>query len=123
MPPVGFHEVDAEGRLVRINNTELKNAGVLCRRMLGQFVWKISAEEETSHRATLANWAESRRPQAFGRMFRRKDGSIFPVLINDRMLKGADGAIVGIRSAIQDDTTASGPRNRCARTRNGCSRS
>jgi signal transduction histidine kinase len=37
-------------------------------------------------------------------MFRRKDGSVFPVLINDRILKAADGAIVGIRAAVQDDT-------------------
>jgi PAS domain S-box-containing protein len=102
--PVGFHEMDAEGRLVRINNTELKMLGYSAEELLGQFIWKISAEEETSHRATLAKLGGEPSPQAFGRMFRRKDGSIFPVLINDRILKGADGAIVGIRSAIQDDT-------------------
>src|ERR1035437_1928230 len=52
--PVGFHEVDAEGRLVRINNTELTMLGYSGEELLGQFVWKISAEEETSRRAALA---------------------------------------------------------------------
>jgi PAS domain S-box-containing protein len=103
--PVGFHEVDAEGRLARINNTELKMLGYSAEELLGQFVWKISTEEETSRRAALAKLGgEPPPPQAFGRMFRRKDGSTFPVLINDRILRGKDGAIVGIRAAVQDDT-------------------
>jgi len=97
--------VDTEGRLVRINNTELKMLGCSAEELLGQFVWKISAEEEISHRAALAKLGgEPPPPQAFGRTFRRKDGSTFPVLINDRILRGKDGAIVGIRAAIQDDT-------------------
>src|ERR1039457_2805580 len=52
--PVGFHEIDAEGRLVRINNTELQMLGYSAGELLGQFVWIISAEEETSRRAVLA---------------------------------------------------------------------
>ena len=103
--PVGFHEVDTEGRLVRINNTELEMLGYSAEELLGQFVWKISAEEETSRRTALAKLAGELPPtQTFERMFRRKDGSVFPVLINDRVLRGKDGAIVGIRAAIQDDT-------------------
>ena len=53
--PVGFHEIDAEGRLVRINNTELKMLGYSAEELLGQFVWKISAEEETSRRPRWRN--------------------------------------------------------------------
>ncbi len=104
--PVGFHEVDAEGRLVRINNTELKLLGYSAEELLGQFVWKISGEEETSRRAALAKLRGevSPPPEGFERMFRRKDGSTFPVLINDRILKREDGAIIGIRAAIQDIT-------------------
>ena len=102
---VGFHEVDAEGRLVRINNTELKMLGYSAEELLGQFVWKISMEEETSRRAALAKLAgEAPPPQGFVRTFRRKDGSGFPVLISDRLLKGAGGRIIGIRAAVQDIT-------------------
>ena len=102
--PVGFHEVDTEGRLVRINNTELKLLGYSAEELLGQFVWKISAEEETSRRAALAKLGGEPPPQEFERMLRRKDGSTFPVLIKDRILKREDGTIIGIRAAIQDIT-------------------
>jgi PAS domain S-box-containing protein len=101
---VGFHEIDAEGRLVRINDTELKMLGYSGEELLGQFVWKISAEEEASRRSVLAKLNGQTPPRGFGRMFRRKDGSTFPVLISDRMLKRKDGSISGIRSAVQDNT-------------------
>jgi PAS domain S-box-containing protein len=103
--PVGFHEVDTEGRVVRINNTELEMLGYDAEELLGQFVWKISADEETSRRSALAKLnGEPPAPRAFERIFRRKDGSTFPVLINDRILRGKGRAIIGIRAAIQDDT-------------------
>jgi PAS domain S-box-containing protein len=103
--PVGFHEVDAEGRLVRINDTELKMLGYTAGELVGQFVWKISAEEETSRRAALAKLGGEPPPaHGFERMFRRKDGSTFPVLIKDRLLKREDGVVIGIRAAVQDIT-------------------
>jgi len=34
----------------------------------------------------------------------RKDGSLFPVLLEDRMLRNADGQITGIRTAVRDIT-------------------
>ena len=103
--PVGFHELDAGGRIVRINDTELKMLGCSAEELLGQFVWKISAEEETSHRVVLAKLAgEMPSSEGFERMFRRKDGSTFPVLITDRLLKREDGTITGIHGAVQDIT-------------------
>jgi PAS domain S-box-containing protein len=103
--PVGFHEIDAEGRLVRINNTELKMLGYSAEELLGQFVWKISGDEETSRQAALAKLSGEPPPAAsFERKFRRKDGSIFPVLVSDRILKREDGVVTGIRTSIQDIT-------------------
>jgi signal transduction histidine kinase/CheY-like chemotaxis protein len=40
----------------------------------------------------------------FERTYRRKDGTTFPVLIEDRFLRDAEGRIIGIRSTIQDIT-------------------
>ncbi len=102
--PIGFHEINAEGRLVRINKTELNMLGYTAEELLGQFVWKLSADEELSRRAALAKLAGEPPPPVFERVFRRKDGSVFPVSINDQVLKRADGAIIGIRAAIQDIT-------------------
>ena len=103
--PVGFHELDTEGRIVRINNIELKMLGYSAEELLGQYVWKISAEEETSRRTVLAKLSGEMPPaEGFERMLRRKDGSTFPVLISDRLLKREDGAITGIHGAVQDIT-------------------
>jgi PAS domain S-box-containing protein len=103
--PVGFHELDTDGRIVRINQTELKMLGYSAEELLGQFIWKISAEEETSRRTVLAKLAGEMPPaEGFERLFRRKDGSTFPVLISDRLLKREDGAIIGIHGAVQDIT-------------------
>jgi PAS domain S-box-containing protein len=104
--PVGFHEIDAEGRIVRVNNTELKMLGYSAGELLGQFVWKISTEEEISHQAVLAKLGGKLTPptEGFERRLRRKDGSTFPVWINDRVLKLENGDITGIRSGIQDIT-------------------
>jgi PAS domain S-box-containing protein len=97
--------MDSGGRLVRINDTELKMLGYSAEELLGRFVWKISAEEDFSRRATLAKLAGEQPPwQALARVFRRKDGSTFPVVVTDRILRAKDGAIAGIRVAVQDDT-------------------
>jgi PAS domain S-box-containing protein len=102
--PIGFHEVDAEGRVVRINKTELKMLGYSAEELLGQFVWKLAANEELSRRAALAKLAGEPPPPPFERVFRRKDGSVFPVLIEDRLVKRADGTVASIRAAVHDIT-------------------
>ena len=103
--PVGFHELDAEGRLTRINNTELKMLGYTAKELLGQFVWKLSMDEAMSRRATLAKLAgEQTLAQGYERLFRRKDGSTVPLMVNDRLMKNADGVITGIHSTIEDIT-------------------
>ena len=104
--PVGFHEVDTKGRIVRINNTELKMLGYTAEELLEQFVWKISTDEEQSRRAALSKLAGETVPpsEGFERVLRRKDGSTFSVLIKDRLLEREDGSIAGIRAAIQDIT-------------------
>jgi len=104
--PVGFHEIDTAGRIVRVNDTELKMLGYTAEELLGQFVWKISADEEVSRRAALAKLAGEAMPssEGFERVLRRKDGSTFPVLIKDRLLESKDGSITGVRAAIQDIT-------------------
>ncbi len=103
--PVGYHELDTDGRIVRINQTELKMLGYTAEELLGQFVWELSADEARTRRAVLAKLAGEMPPsEGFERRLRRKDGSTIPVLINDRMLKRADGVITGMRGGVQDIT-------------------
>ena len=103
--PVGYHELDSEGRITRVNQTELEMLGYKAQDMLGRPVWEFAIETETARRATegkLAGTTELGR--AFERTYGRKDGSTFPVLIEDRHLRDAKGDIVGMRSTIQDVT-------------------
>jgi len=103
--PVGYHEIDTEGRIIRINQTELKMLGYSMEELIGQFVWGISDNEPESCKATQDKLAGNTISiQSFTRVFRRKDGSTFPVLIQDKFLRNDRGLIIGIRSTIQDIT-------------------
>ena len=103
--PVGYHELDDEGRITSVNRTELEMTGYVHDDMLGQPIWTFDADEETARQqvlALLAGLPPSARDRE--RIFRRKDGTTFPVLIEDRLLRNEAGRIVGIRATIQDIT-------------------
>jgi PAS domain S-box-containing protein len=103
--PVGYHEFDAEGRITQINRTELEMLGYTREEMVGQYVWKFSADQDTSHQSVLAKLSGTMPPsKSVERGYTRKDGSTFPILVEDRILRNAEGAIVGIRTTIQDMT-------------------
>jgi PAS domain S-box-containing protein len=103
--PVGYHELDVEGRVTRVNHTELELLGYTLEEMLGQYVWSFVEEEELSRRAVLAKLKGALPPgQNLERRYRRKDGTNVPVLIQDRLLWDTQGEIVGIRTTVQDIT-------------------
>jgi PAS domain S-box-containing protein len=103
--PVGYHEMDTEGRITRVNRTEHQMLAYTAEEMLGQPVWKFIVEEELSRQSVMAKTAGMKPPQkSFERNYRRKDGSIIPVLMEERLLKDKEGRIVGIRSIQQDIT-------------------
>lgn len=103
--PVGYHEIDNEGRIVRMNQTELQMLGYSIDDVLGDYVWKLSADEELSRQAVKAKLSGNIIPsQSYERIFRRKDGVEVPVLIEERIQKSQNGTITGIRSTIQDIT-------------------
>jgi len=104
--PVGYHELDTEGRIVRVNRTELDMLGHTAEEMLGQPVWKFVVEEKTSHQAVLEKIiGVDSSLQPFERTYRRKDGTAVPVLIQDRILQEKGGKVIGIRSTLQDITS------------------
>jgi PAS domain S-box-containing protein len=102
--PVGYHEVDTEGRITQVNRTELTMLGYTLEEMLGQPMWKFIVEEE-SQKVLMAKITGVTLPgRQFERTYRRKDGTMLPVLIEDRLLQNIKGKIIGIRSTIQDIT-------------------
>jgi len=103
--PVGYHEIDHEGRIVRVNRTELELLGYSHEEMVGRPVWEFVVDQAESKQAVLEKLSGLLPPsRAFERAYRRKDGTILPVLIEDRLLRDAEGNILGIRSTIQDIT-------------------
>ena len=116
--PIGYHEIDIEGRIVRINQTELNLLGYTLDELLGQFVSKISANEGASSIAAKEKLQGKNIPvQSFEREFRRKDGSTFPVLVQDKILYTDDCKITGIRSTIQDITEQKKTENELNKSR------
>ena len=103
--PVGYYELDREGRFVNLNQTELEMMGYRLEEMMGQSVWKFNEDEETARKRVLDKLA-SIVPPAKGVEFtyRRKDGMTFPVLIEERILRDQTGKITGLRGTIQDIT-------------------
>jgi PAS domain S-box-containing protein len=103
--PVAYHELDREGRIIRINQTELQMLGYRAEEMQGHFVWEFLDDRETSQRAVLAKLSGTRPPaKGVERLYRRKDRTTITVLSEDRLLLEADGHITGIRTILQDIT-------------------
>ncbi|MFO7878276.1 MAG: PAS domain S-box protein [Desulfovermiculus sp.] len=100
--PVGYFEYDLWGNITQVNRTELKMLGYTAEEMIGQPCWNFIVGEAA--REQILAKLSGDRPPAVGleRTYRRKDGTTFPVLFEDRLLTDEDGHITGIRTAIQD---------------------
>jgi diguanylate cyclase (GGDEF)-like protein/PAS domain S-box-containing protein len=101
--PVGYHELDSEGRYTRVNATELAMLGYAEEEMIGHGAWEFIVEQ-VSRAAIQAKIAGEVPLAPFERTFRRKDGSHLPVLMEDRLLRDPDGRPCGIRSAMSEIT-------------------
>ena len=103
--PVGYHEYDTEGRITRVNRTDLEMLGYTREEMIGRPIWEFNVEKEVAREQILEKLAGSRPPgSGLERTYKRKDGTTFPVLIEDRLILDENRRIAGIRCTIQDIT-------------------
>ncbi len=103
--PVGYFEYDIEGRITNVNRTELRMLGYTLEEMIGQPVWKFIVEEEIARQQILAKLAGTMPLiRSFERIYRKKDGTTFPALTENRLLRDAEGRIISVRSTSQDIT-------------------
>jgi len=103
--PAGYHELDAEGRIVRVNRTELQLLGYTEDEMIGRVAADFvlnAAEAAAAVRAKLAGLMPP--GHFFERQFIRKDGTPLAVLLSDKLIRDKDGRIIGLRSSIQDNS-------------------
>jgi two-component system, cell cycle sensor histidine kinase and response regulator CckA len=102
--PVGYIELDSQGRIVRVNRREMEILGYPAEQMLGRHVWDFVVEKEAQE-VIMAKLAGTLQPvKGFERTYRRKDGTTVPVLIADTMVRDHEGRIAGIRSTMEDIT-------------------
>ena len=102
--PIGYHEIDLEGRIVRINQTELDMLGYTYEELKGQYVWKLVADSDYSIKRTREKLRGFQlRLEPYEREFLRKDGTKLSVLIMDKLIT-IDNEVGGIRSSIQNIT-------------------
>ena len=95
----------SEGRITRVNHTGLVMLGYASREMVGQPVWEFVVEQDVSRQAFYDKITGAvAPPPAFERTFRRKNGTVFPALVQNRLLRDAEDRITGIRSTILDVT-------------------
>jgi PAS domain S-box-containing protein len=101
--PVAYHEIDREGRFTRVNLTEQRLLGYTAEEMQGRFAWEFIVEK-VSREAIGTKLSGRTLLQPFERTFIRKDGTLVPMEIHDRLLYDADGKICGMRSTLHDIT-------------------
>jgi PAS domain S-box-containing protein len=100
--PIGYHELDGAGRIIRVNRTELALLGYSAREMLGRHVWEFVEEREVSRRSVLDKLAGTLPPgPETERTYRKKDGTGTPVLIQDLILRDKEGKVSRIRTTVQ----------------------
>ncbi len=102
--PVGYFEYDLEGNITQVNQTHLNLLGYSAEEMIGQPCWHFIVDD-VAREQIMAKLSGTMPPAAgLERTYRRKDGTTFPVLFEDRLLRNEDKTITGIRTAIQDIT-------------------
>ncbi|MFO0953153.1 MAG: PAS domain S-box protein [Isosphaeraceae bacterium] len=104
--PVGYHEVDAEGRIVNINRTECEILGYSREELIGRSVFDLIAPEYRDEaRRGFPEKLSGRRPLSpFERTIEARDGRRLTILIEERYKRDPEGNVVGLLSAMRDVT-------------------
>lgn len=103
--PCGYHWLDAEGRIVRINDTELAWLGNVREELLGRPLADLLTP--ASRRLFLANLPLLQQrgiAQDFNFDMLRKDGTVLPVLLNSAAIFDASDRFVMSRAKVSDMT-------------------
>ena len=106
--PVGYQELDAAGRFVRVNRALCRMLGYDAAELLGRRIWALEREwahgepPEETRRKFLEKLATGVVWTAVERVRVRKDGTLLPVQVDDRLVRDAAGRVVGLRSAQVD---------------------
>jgi PAS domain S-box-containing protein len=103
--PIGYHEIDIEGRITRMNKTELDMLGYTFDEINGKYIWDLVVDRKKSKQITTEKLSgRQHNSVSFEREFIKKDGMTLSVLVLDKFILSNNGEITGIRSSVQDIT-------------------
>ncbi|MDD5250683.1 MAG: PAS domain-containing protein [Rhodocyclaceae bacterium] len=104
--PCGYHSIDADGTLLRINNTELGWLGYAREELVGRVKLPdlLTAESRAIFAAHFARFKRMGEVHDLELDLVRKDGSVLPVILNSTAVYDAAGRYVASRTTVFDIT-------------------
>ena len=104
--PCGYHSVDPDGTLVAINLTELRWLGYEAGEVVGRvrFIDLVAPASRETYWATFARVKESGAASDVELELIRRDGTVFPVLINSTAIRDPGGRYLRSRTTLADIT-------------------
>jgi len=103
--PCGYHSVDSDGRIVRVNDTELAWLGYSRDELLGKKLTDIlTPASKRLFAATFPVLKLQGSARDLEHDMLRKDGTILPVLLNSTAIFDAQGRFVMSRATVTDMT-------------------
>lgn len=101
--PCGYHSLDAKGRFLRINQTELRWLGLQSNEIVGRsFLDFVTPESRERFNANFPAFKERGFVNDLEFEIVRRDGSKLPVLLSATAVKDASGAFLMSRSTLFD---------------------
>jgi two-component system cell cycle sensor histidine kinase/response regulator CckA len=104
--PIPTHELDLDGRIVRVNAAGCRLLGLPEDEIIGRHVWDfVAPDAQVASRDRIFHLLQSGEPmEALERNYLRPDGGALVVEIHSNYLRDVDGNIRGVRSFLIDIT-------------------
>ena len=102
--PCGYHSLDENGLVIRINDTELAWLGYSREEIIGKvkFTDLVTPESVLTFKRNFGTFIKQGWIKDLEFEMLRKDGSLLPVLVSGTAIKNADGKYIMSRSTVYD---------------------
>lgn len=104
--PVGYHSLDADGRFLLINETELRWLGYTRDEVVGRLFFHelLPDDQQGFFTEQFELFRQTGVVKDLRFLLKRKDGSHFPILLNDTAIYDEDGQFLMTRTVVLDLT-------------------
>lgn len=98
-----FRTVSASGTIIQCNNTYAKSLGYTKEEIIGQTIFQHTAEKSLPLlKNAFENWKKTEVISNMEIFLKRRDGTIFPVLLSANNLYNENGKLIGSNSILRD---------------------